>query len=264
MLITTLHPRNKHGVTLQIATTAYDLVECLEAQKTQARNKKSPDLGLIGSLNTAIENAKLVKAVPQRARRNGAQLKVKGSAFDPAIVKLINYLTWMGKTYKISNFCLPIACQSVTGQNASAPCCSGLKYTGPKIPAEPPVTAGGRMVQIYGSGQKTGMAVCSNNVNAHGQTSINIAVDAAKTGAYEYLTLDRSWSTATGGASSYGRRPDVIGIRCDGKVLAWEVISVTDDMTELEMRVKAGYATLPAVNRGAPVSAYVFVTPIKC
>jgi hypothetical protein len=159
--------------------------------------------------------------------------------------------------------CFRVGEQGLLVHNTSAPCCSGLSYTGAPTPIMT-VTVGGRIVPIYGAGQKTGKINCPNSVNKHRQASVNIAQTAAATGSYQYLTLDRSWSTATGGASSDARRPDVIGVRCDGLVLAWEVISIGDDPLVLEMRLQAGYATLPPVNQGVPVAAYIFVVPPMC
>ncbi len=145
--------------------------------------------------------------------------------------------------------------------NASAPCCSGLSNTGASSPVEN-VSVGGRTVPIYGKGQRTGSATCPGGVNKHRQASERIARDAAATGDYEYLTVNRAWSTSTGGATADTRRPDVIGVRCDGKVVAWEVISGGDDPADLDVRVRTGYATLPATNKGTP--PLVRVVPPAC
>jgi RHS repeat-associated protein len=139
-----------------------------------------------------------------------------------------------------------------------APCSSGLSNTGPATPVMN-VAVSGRNVPIYGEGQQTGTINCPNEVNKHRQTSINLARTAAATGNYEYLTLNRRWSTSTGGVSSDTRRPDVIGVRCDGRVDAWEAISTHDTFAELAARLTAGMATLPAANRGTafpPVELY--------
>jgi RHS repeat-associated protein len=138
------------------------------------------------------------------------------------------------------------------------PCCSGLSYSGSKSPALKPVNVGGRSVPIYGDGQETGTATCRNGVNQHRQTSINIAKMAAATGDYEYCTMNRAWSTSTG-ISSDTRRPDVICVRCDGTVDAWEAISATDDPFELAARLRSGMESLPVLNRGTanpPIPLY--------
>jgi hypothetical protein len=151
--------------------------------------------------------------------------------------------------------------QGLLVHNQSGPaagCCSGLSNTGDLTPVTN-VSVGGRNVPIYGTGQATAAAgTCPNGVNRHAQASLNIARMAAATGDYEYLTLNRAWSTSTG-ATSDARRPDVIGVRCDGRVYAWEVISVTDDPAVLRARVNAGMATLPLANQGM-----TFVVPATC
>ena len=111
------------------------------------------------------------------------------------------------------------------------------------------VTVAGRTVPIYGTGQPTGTATCPGAANMHAQASETLAKKMAATGDYEYLTLNRRWSTATG-ASPDIRPPDVIGVRCDGRVDAWEVLSKGDTVRNLKMRVDAGMATLPTANQG--------------
>jgi len=61
--------------------------------------------------------------------------------------------------------------------------------------------------------------------------------------------MDRAWSTSTG-VSTDTRRPDVIGVRCDGKVNAWEVMSGGDTLRNLQRRVDDGMESLPEANRG--------------
>ncbi|MEZ6056957.1 MAG: polymorphic toxin-type HINT domain-containing protein [Planctomycetaceae bacterium] len=155
-------------------------------------------------------------------------------------------------TYAVGNAAILV-------HNASpAACCSGMSYTGDKSPNFT-VKAGNRVVTVYGEGQKTGDADCSNGVNKHRQTSINIATKAAKSGQYEYCTMDRAWSTSTGGVSSCNKRPDVICVKCNGQVDAWEVQSRTDEYEDLEERLQAGMKTLPA-----PVQGEIDVLEMEC
>jgi hypothetical protein len=147
--------------------------------------------------------------------------------------------------------CYRVGQSGVLVHNASAPCCSGLT-SGVTSPVQN-VTVGGRTVPIYGTGQSTGSINCPNGVNKHRQASINLAVQAANTGSYEFCTMNRAWSTSTG-VSTDSRRPDVICVRCDGKVDAWEAISATDDPVILAARLSAGMASLPIANRGTAIS----------
>ncbi|WP_165603644.1 polymorphic toxin-type HINT domain-containing protein [Planctopirus hydrillae] len=141
--------------------------------------------------------------------------------------------------------------------NMSTQCCSGLKsdVTSPVFT----VFANGRNVPIYGLPQNTGDMRCPGGMNMHAQTSINIAKAAAASGEYEYITLNRSWSKSSGNASSDSRRPDVVGVRCDGKVDAWEAISKTDNPNTLRDRVRSGMESLPLSRRGQ-----IFVVPLYC
>ena len=145
------------------------------------------------------------------------------------------------------------------GQTAAARrrCCSGLETSDSSIFVFS-VSVGGRKVPIYGRGQETGKDKCPGGVNKHRQESKKIAREAAASGEYEYLTMDRAWSTSTG-VSTDTRRPDVIGVRCNGKVDAWEVMSKGDTASKLQDRVDDGMKTLPVANRGE-----TFVVKMKC
>jgi hypothetical protein len=76
------------------------------------------------------------------------------------------------------------------------------------------------------------------------------ALAMAVSGDYEYITIQRSWRTATGRVSESRRIPDIIGVRRDGRVDAYEVKSSTDKEKELSQRLREGMQSLPAKNRG--------------
>jgi len=96
----------------------------------------------------------------------------------------------------------------------------------------------------------------SSRTIGHSEGMDDIVSRMAATGEYEYFTVQRSWKTATGGASGSRMMPDVIGVRRDGRVDAWEVMSDTDDQAHLMQRLERGRATLPAERRGN-----IFVVP---
>jgi hypothetical protein len=74
----------------------------------------------------------------------------------------------------------------------------------------------------------------------------------AQSGEYEYITLNRSWKVTTGLDQAAGDlRPDIIGVRRNGVVDAFEVMSKRDTQTNLLRRLNEGIRTLPAQNRGA-------------
>ncbi len=77
-----------------------------------------------------------------------------------------------------------------------------------------------------------------------------VAHEMADSGSYEYITIQRSWRTATGRLSENRRIPDIIGVRRDGKVDAFEVRSKSDNSDALETRLKEGLNSLPPKHRG--------------
>jgi hypothetical protein len=73
----------------------------------------------------------------------------------------------------------------------------------------------------------------------------------AQSGEYEYITLNRSWKVSTGLKGAAGDlRPDIIGVRWDGVVDAFEVMSMSDDEADLLLRLNDGLRTLPNANCG--------------
>jgi hypothetical protein len=105
-------------------------------------------------------------------------------------------------------------------------------------------------VPIYGMAQATGNDTCPGKKNPHAQTVKKLAKAKAASGDYEYLTLNRSWNRSTGVIVSSNLRPDVIGVRCDGRVDAWEIRSEGDTEKDLRLRLSTGLGTLPDKVRG--------------
>lgn len=102
----------------------------------------------------------------------------------------------------------------------------------------------GRRVELWG---QSGSA---SKTPGHDKTIDKRAWAMARSGEYEYVTMQRAWRTATGRVSQSRKIPDIIGVRRDGKVDAFEVMSKSDDRKTLEQRLKEGMDTLPAARRG--------------
>ena len=105
--------------------------------------------------------------------------------------------------------------------------------------------AQGRSVAIWGQSRS------SSTTPGHDRTMEAKALSMALSGDYEYVTVQRSWRTATGRVSKSRRIPDIIGVRRNGKVDAYEIKSKTDNEDDLEQRIREGMRTLPARRRGA-------------
>jgi RHS repeat-associated protein len=73
----------------------------------------------------------------------------------------------------------------------------------------------------------------------------------AESGEYEYITLNRSWKVTTGLENASGRRPDIIGVRRNGLVDAFEIKSKSDTKASLTKRLQEGMNTLPTRNQGS-------------
>lgn len=99
------------------------------------------------------------------------------------------------------------------------------------------------LVVLIGKAQKTG-------TDGHDEQILKRVEKLIATGEYEYITLDLAWRTATGRASQSKLRPDIVGLRRDGKVDAWEIASQTDNVKDLRNRLKAGRESLPPDRRG--------------
>jgi hypothetical protein len=95
-----------------------------------------------------------------------------------------------------------------------------------------------------------GQARSSSTTPGHDTTIMAKARAMALSGQYEYITVQRSWTTATGRVSESRRIPDIIRVRRDGRVDAYEVKSSTDNQDDLEQRLEEGMQSLPARHRG--------------
>jgi len=105
--------------------------------------------------------------------------------------------------------------------------------------------AEGNSVPVYGQ------SASSSTTPGHGSTILAVARALAASGEYEYVVMQRSWRTATGRVGTSRSIPDVIGVRRDGTVNAWEVMSAADKEASLFNRLLSGRDTLPASNQGA-------------
>jgi hypothetical protein len=95
-----------------------------------------------------------------------------------------------------------------------------------------------------------GQAESSSTTLGHSQAIIDHVNVLAQSGEYEYITLQRAWRTATGRVGSSSLRPDVIGVRKNGIVDAWEVQSDTDIYSDLLQRLREGRSSLPPERQG--------------
>lgn len=103
----------------------------------------------------------------------------------------------------------------------------------------------GQKVPIFGSSKS------SSKTYLHAQTIDRLAGEFADKGDVAYIVLgDRSWRTATGRVASSNRRPDLVVVRKDGRVDAYEVLSNHDSVAILEARLKEGQRSLPARHQG--------------
>lgn len=102
----------------------------------------------------------------------------------------------------------------------------------------------GTSVTIWGQSRSP------SRTRGHDATMKAEAERMARSGDYEYVTIQRSWRTATGRVGKSRKIPDVIGVRRDGKVDAVEVRSKTDKSHVLRQRLKKGMRTLPPARRG--------------
>ena len=102
----------------------------------------------------------------------------------------------------------------------------------------------GNQVEIWGQPRS------SSTTPGHAETIKARAEALARTGKYEYITMQRSWRTATGRVSKSRKMPDIIGVRRDGKVDAYEVMSRTDKKPVLMQRLEEVMRSLPAERQG--------------
>lgn len=90
----------------------------------------------------------------------------------------------------------------------------------------------------------------SSTTKGHDQTIEREANKMLESGKYDYVTMQRSWGTATGRITKKRSIPDLIGARLDGRVDAFEVKSRRDKPEDLMDRLKKGMYSLPLDRRG--------------
>lgn len=123
---------------------------------------------------------------------------------------------------------------------------SGLKVVPrPGMPSRTINDRNGHPVIIYGQAERS-----SSTTPGHSEAMNNLVKRLAETGDYEYFTLQLAWRTATGRVAESSLQPDVIGVRRDGTVDAWEVRSKSDSPRALMDRLEKGLNTLPPERQG--------------
>lgn len=103
----------------------------------------------------------------------------------------------------------------------------------------------GRTLTVWGQAERA-----ASTTPGHAEAMNSLVNRLAATGEYDFVTLQRSWRTATGRVGTSRNVPDVIGVRRNGLVDAWEVRSATDAPATLRARLQAGMDTLPVNRRG--------------
>lgn len=104
----------------------------------------------------------------------------------------------------------------------------------------------GREVKIYGQGERS-----SSKTLGHAEAMNNQVERMVESGQYESIYIQRSWRTATGEAGASTNIPDVIGVRRDGVVDAFEVRSNTQTREQLDTKLAEDMKLLPKKRRGA-------------
>ena len=82
------------------------------------------------------------------------------------------------------------------------------------------------------------------------ETAIREAIRMAKSGLYDKVWMNRSYSTTTGTRTAPRRLPDVIGRRKTGEYDAIEVPSKSNSPLELYIRNREALDQLPRAQRG--------------
>jgi predicted lipoprotein len=102
----------------------------------------------------------------------------------------------------------------------------------------------GKKVPIYGQN------VSTSGTPGHDSKILSHAMELAHSGEYAYIMMQRSWRTATDRQAKSGLIPDLIAVRLDGKVDAWEVKSRTDNVDVLRARLRSGMDSVPVEWQG--------------
>jgi RHS repeat-associated protein len=111
-------------------------------------------------------------------------------------------------------------------------------------------TRGGTGQPASGSSIIGQLSRTSSKTPGHAEVAEQLANRLAASGKYERVYLGQSWTTATSGTVRSRNLPDVIGVRKNGKIDAWEVESATDNALALYERLKGKMQELPAAMQG--------------
>jgi hypothetical protein len=103
----------------------------------------------------------------------------------------------------------------------------------------------GRQVRIYGQAERG-----SSKTLGHTEAMNNQVERMVESGEYERVYIQRNWKTATGESGASTNIPDVIGVRHNGKVDAFEVRSSSQTVKELDTKLEKDLRLLPAERRG--------------
>ena len=104
----------------------------------------------------------------------------------------------------------------------------------------------GQAVTLYGQNKS------ASRTAGHDELIEAEALRMAESGEYEYITMQRSWRTATGREVRSRRIPDIIGVRRNGKIDAVEIKSASDQPDALMQRLNEVMNALPDGRRGKP------------
>jgi hypothetical protein len=99
-------------------------------------------------------------------------------------------------------------------------------------------------VLLLGKAQDTG-------IPAHRATVERLAREFANSGEYEYITMNRAWRTTTGRENALVERPDIICVKPNGTVDAFEVVSPSQTHSEAIAKLEAEMLYTPEPYRGA-------------
>jgi RHS repeat-associated protein len=103
----------------------------------------------------------------------------------------------------------------------------------------------GKSVRIWGQAEAS-----SSTTPGHAEAIRAQVAHMVQSGLYSDILMQRSWRTATGRVAKGRKIPDVIGLRWNHKVDGWEVQSITDDFSDLLLRLRNGMSTVPPKNQG--------------
>ena len=211
---------------------------------------KAGDAGREGALNKAVGTPTRELKPPMQDLNTeiGKRMKDPAAANDPRLadlqvnvqndIKMMQRLAVAGKAAKGARPALEFAA-------AGAAVAAGIvKRRGMKERVVQ--DKNGKPCTIYGQSGS------SSTTPGHAEAIEKKAQELAESGEYESVLMQRSWRTATGREAKgkdARKIPDLIGIRRDGTVDAWEVQSDSDDRATLERRLDQGMRRVPVTRR---------------